>query len=119
MLGFGSLQRFYIYTAVADMRNGCDGLSGIVRSELDGNPMNGGVYVFFNKTRTTVKMLVWDRDGYAVYSKRLERGNYELLNGIIEGKSSKISYQHLVMLLSGISLVGLRQKPRYQMPELV
>jgi phage-related protein len=60
------------------MGNGSDGLSGIEIRELDGNPMNGDVYVFFNKTRTAVKMVVWDRDGYVVYSKsrcRQYKGN--------------------------------------------
>ncbi|MBK7636945.1 MAG: IS66 family insertion sequence element accessory protein TnpB [Saprospiraceae bacterium] len=50
-------------------------------------------------------MLVWDRDGFVVYSKRLEGGCYEQLSGIIDGKSHHINYQHLVMLFSGISLV--------------
>ncbi|MBK7638150.1 MAG: hypothetical protein IPJ13_30640 [Saprospiraceae bacterium] len=59
-------------------------------------------------------MLVWGRDGFVVYSKRLE-GCYEQLSGIIDGKSHHINYQHLVMLLSGISLVGLHQRPRYEM----
>jgi len=45
------------------MRKGYDGLSGLVRNELGADPMNGDVYIFFNDTRRSVKMLVWDRDG--------------------------------------------------------
>lgn len=117
MLGFGSHQRYYLYRGGVDMRKGFDGLSGVVRNELGSDPMSGDVYIFFNSSRRTVKMLVWDRDGFVVYAKRLEKGTFEQLDGIMEGKSSVISYHHLVMLLSGISLVGLRQRPRYEMPK--
>ena len=102
MLGFGAHQRYYLYNGCVDMRKGYDGLSGLVRNELGADPLSGDVYVFFNRSRQTVKMLVWDRDGFVVYSKR-------------HGKSHHINYQHLVMLLSGISLVGLHQRPRYEM----
>jgi transposase len=115
MLGFGSHQRYYLYRGGVDMRKGYDGLSGLVRNELGADPMNGDVYIFFNDTRRNVKMLVWDRDGFVVYAKRLERGSFEKLDGVLEGKSHVISYQHLVMLLSGISLVGMYQRPRYEM----
>lgn len=115
MLGFGAHQCYYIYKAAVDMRKGYDGLSGLVRNELGADPLSGDVYVFFSRNRRSVKLLVWDRDGFVVYSKRLERGCYEQLSGIIEGKTRDISYQHLIMLLSGISLVGLHQRPRYEM----
>ena len=114
MLGFGAHQKYYIYKGTVDMRKGYDGLSGLVRNELEANPLSGDVYVFFSKSRQSVKLLVWDRDGFVVYSKRLERGCYEQLSGCIEGKAMHISYQYLIMLLSGISLVGLRQRPRYE-----
>ena len=115
MLGFGAHQRYYIYKGSVDMRKGYDGLSGLVRNELGADPMSGDVYVFFNGSRRTVKLLVWDRDGFVLYSKRLELGCYEQLSGIIEGKTQLIHYQHLIMLLSGISLIGLHQRPRYEM----
>lgn len=115
MLGFGGHQRYYIYKGSVDMRKGYDGLSGLVRHDLGVDPLNGDVYVFFNSSRRSVKMLVWDRDGFVVYGKRLERGCYEELSSIIDGKMQHISYQHLIMLLSGISLLGLHQRPRYEM----
>ncbi|MBK9254456.1 MAG: IS66 family insertion sequence element accessory protein TnpB [Saprospiraceae bacterium] len=115
MLGFGAHQRYYLYKGAVDMRKGYDGLSGLVRNELEADPMNGDVYVFFNRSRRTVKLLTWDRDGFVLYCKRLEGGCYEQLSGIIEGKTHLINYQHLIMLLSGISLIGLHQRPRYEM----
>jgi hypothetical protein len=115
MLGFGAHQRYYIYKEAVDMRKGYDGLSGLVRNELGADPLSGDLYIFFNLSRRTVKLLVWDRDGFVLYSKRLECGCYEQLSGIIEGKTQLINYQHLIMLLSGISLIGLHQRPRYEM----
>ena len=117
MLGFGHHHRYFVYRGGVDMRKGYDGLSGLVRNELGEDPLKGDVYIFFNGSRQSVKLLVWDRDGFVVYSKRLERGRFEQLDGMMEGKSYGISYQHLVMLLSGISLVGMRQRPRYDMKQ--
>jgi len=115
MLGFNSHQQFYIYTEPTDMRKGYDGLSGIVRNELGQDPASGSYMCFFNRTRRLVKLLVWDHDGYVIYGKRLERGSFEHLTKRTPGSKQAIGYQHLVMLLSGISLLGVRQRPRYRM----
>jgi transposase len=115
MLGFGAQQQYFIYQGSTDMRKGYYGLSGLVRNELGSDPLSGSVYVFFSKSRQTVKLLMWEGDGFVVYAKRLERGCYEVFNKQISARQSPISYQHLVMLLSGISLVGTRQRKRYKM----
>lgn len=115
MLSFSSHLRYFIYCGVADLRKGYDGLSGLVRNELHENPLSGDVFVFFNRNRRLVKMLIWDKDGYVIYAKRLERGQFELVTGGRAKGKYPIQYQHLVMLLSGISLIGMKQKPRYKM----
>jgi transposase len=74
MLGFHSAQRYFICTASVDMRKGIYGLCGLVRQVLEDNPMSGYVFIFFNKDRDKVKLLVWDINGYVMYHKRLERG---------------------------------------------
>ena len=115
MLGFGAHQQYFIYQGSTDMRKGYYGLSGLVRNELGSDPLSGAVYVFFSKSRQTVKLLMWEGDGFVVYAKRLERGCYESFSKQISARQSPISYQHLVMLLSGISLMGTRQRKRYKM----
>jgi transposase len=100
------------------MRKGYDGLSGLVRNELGEDPMSGSVYVFFNRTRRLVKMLVWDHDGFVIYGKRLEKGSFEHLTKRTKGKKQAVEYQHLVMLLSGISLLGIRHRPRHRMAKM-
>jgi len=59
------------------MRNGFDGLAGIVRNYLRKDPVSGDVFIFLNKTRTHIKLLYWDGDGLALFYKRLERGRYD------------------------------------------
>ena len=115
MLGFSSHQKYYIYTMATDMRKGYNGLSGLVQNEIKSSPTNGDVYVFFNRNRQLMKMLVWDNDGFVIYSKRLERGTFEKLTGKDTESKHAIEYKHLVMLISGISLLGIHQRPRYEM----
>jgi transposase len=97
------------------MRKGYDGLSGIVQNEMNRRPTDGSVYIFFNGTRDKVKMLIWDVDGYVIYGKRLEKGRFEQLLNKDTFNQYQIAYKHLVMLMSGISLVGMHQKMRYQL----
>ncbi len=95
------------------MRKGYDGLSGLVTNELEKDPRDGSVYIFFNNQRDKVKILFWDRDGYVIYSKRLEKGRYEKLIIKEDEKSITLEYKFIVMLMSGLSLIGAKQKPRY------
>lgn len=113
MLGFHPHQRFLLYKDPVDMRKGVYGLCGIVTNELNTSPSDGSVYVFFSKSYRTVKILVWDQDGFVVYGKWLAEGRFENIQSIIEGKSRTLSYQYLVMLLSGVSLIGAKQRARY------
>jgi transposase len=79
MLGLGSQHRFFLYRAATDVRKSFDALTGLVRNELDHNPMDGDIYIFVNHCRNMVKLPQWDKSGFAIYSKRLERGGYELV----------------------------------------
>lgn len=113
MLGFHSAQRFYICTTAIDMRKGIDGLCGVIRYLLEDDPLSGYVFIFFNKPRDKIKLLVWDKDGYVLYQKRLERGRFEEVNTQRDAIKNKITYDHLVMLISGISIRHLVQRKRY------
>jgi len=66
------------------MRNGFDGLAGIVRNYLRKDPVSGDVFIFLNKTRTHIKLLYWDGDGFALFYKRLERGRYDQCTAVNE-----------------------------------
>lgn len=98
--------------ALIDMRNGFDGLAGIVRNHLKKDPISGDVFIFLNKTRTHIKILYWDGDGFALFYKRLERGRYSLTAH--NGPSKQIKREELMMLLEGLSFAEMKQKKRYK-----
>jgi hypothetical protein len=94
------------------MRKSFDGLSGLVRNELGRDPMDGEVYVFLNRQRSLIKLLVWDRSGWALWSKRLERGSYELPCG--EGDGVSLSWSELMHRLSQLErLIFGRKSERF------
>ena len=95
------------------MRKGFDGLSGIVRGELGADPMDGTLFVFLNKPRNMVKALYWDRDGFALWSKRLERGRFTPP----PGDGGVIGRAELSLLLEGVSVQVLRRSQRWVISE--
>jgi transposase len=113
MLLISEHQRYFVFTGVTDMRKGFDTLCGLVRAEMKMNPMSGDMYIFFNRSRTHVKILLWERDGFAIYFKRLERGTFELPSSN-SSIANAISAQTLALILQGIVLSSVRRKKRYE-----
>jgi transposase len=113
MLLISEHQRYFVYLGNTDMRKGFNTLGGMVRSLMKLNPMTGDMFLFFNRPRTHIKILQWDRDGFALYIKRLERGTYELPEKGKEG-TTLISAQTLALILQGIELSSVKRKKRYE-----
>lgn len=113
MLHLSDQQRYFVHLGYTDMRKGFDTLCGLVRSQMKRDPMSGDMYVFFNRARTHIKILLWDKDGYALYFKRLERGTYELPNQQTEG-NLLINAQTLALILQGILLSSIKHKKRFK-----
>lgn len=102
--------RILVYGKPVDLRNGFDGLEGIVATELGENPTSGDLFVFTNRRGNLAKALLWDRTGYIIISKRLERGRFRLR---VPGDKVELSPQNLELLLDGIPAGGLnRTQPR-------
>lgn len=116
MLSLSAGYHYYIYRGVTDFRCGMDSLSGIVRRELERDPLGGDIYIFFNRKRTQVKLLHFEGDGFGLYQKRLERGTYELPASIAD--SISLSSEALLLILRGIRLDSVRRRKRYSMPTL-
>ena len=93
----------WVATTPVDMRKSFDGLAEVVKSFLGHDPLSGSLFVFRNKGGHLVKVLWWDRDGLAIYYKRLERGEFQFPR---TGKPIiEISCEQLLKLLSGMSVV--------------
>ena len=95
----GAVKIYYCKTPVS-LRKSFDGLAGAVRQYLQADPLSGHLFVFFNRTRKMVKILYWDRDGFAVWSKRLERGHFNIFKTV--GEKIELSPRELYAILSGI-----------------
>jgi len=96
----------WVATAPVDMRKSFDGLAEHVRAFLGHDPLGGSMFVFRNKNAQRVKILWWDKDGLAIYYKRLERGTFQF--PATGEKSVAISSAELVRLLSGMELAARR-----------
>ncbi len=118
MIGFNSAQRFFLYRCAIDMRKSFDGLCGVVTGEL-GKPLTtGDVFIFINKPRHSIKLLVWDRNGFVIYYKRLEQGTFEMPGGDDDQtKELKINWDELVMILEGITLSSVKRKNWFTYPQ--
>jgi transposase len=101
MLGLTGTARIYLYRGAADMRKSFDGLCGIVRGELSGDPQSGSLFVFCNRRRNMVKILYWDADGFALWFKRLEKGTFRLPKE--SGGGTEINRCRLAMILEGVT----------------
>ena len=70
--------RVFVAVAPVDFRKGFDGLAQLAREVIEQDPLSGHLFVFSNRRRDRVKILYWDRDGLAIWMKRLEKGTFRL-----------------------------------------
>lgn len=114
MFGLTEHHKYYLYRGVTDMRKGFDGLSGLVRSSMSSDPTDGSVYLFINRRRDKLKVLVWSQGGFVLYYKRLEQGTYEMPGSISDGVKMQMSWETLVLMIKGIRLEKIIRKKRYE-----
>lgn len=114
MIGLPSSAEIFLYRAATDMRKSFDGLSGIVRNELGREPTDGSLFLFVNRRCDRIKLLYWDRDGLALWYKRLEAGTFERIERGASGVAVQLDATELSMLLGGVSLDGARRRKRYR-----
>jgi transposase len=114
MFGLSAAVRVYLATRPADMRKSFDGLAALASGTLALDPLSGHLFVFINKRRDRIKILYWDRDGLAVWAKRLERGTFRL--PAAGADRVEMTTAELAALLAGIDLNTARRRPRYCRP---
>jgi transposase len=113
MIGFPKIQRYYLYTKKTDMRKGVVGLSGLVLNEMKLALRSGDGFVFFNKRKNMVKILVWDRTGFVIYYKQLSRGTFEIPEDQNKEFGKEISMRKLMLIMEGVKLKSIKYRKRY------
>lgn len=106
--------RVYLCTTPCDMRRSFDGLYALVSGVMQLNAFEGHLFVFSNRRRDRIRILYWDRDGFAIWSKRLEEGTYAMPFTDAGGEQrQEITAQELGAILSGIDLSQAKRRKRY------
>jgi len=115
VLSFPAAIKVFLCTAPCDMRRSFDGLSMMTEHIVRESPLSGHLFVFCNKRSDRVKILYWDRDGWAIWYKRLETGTFQY--PFNETGRKEIAAWELGLLLEGIDLVAGKRRKRYSLPE--
>ena len=107
--------RVYLCTAPCDMRRSFDGLYALVIGTMQLNAFEGHLFVFSNRRKDRIKILYWDRDGFAIWAKRLEEGTYAMpFTDAGTEQRQEITAQELGAILSGIDLNQAARRKRYR-----
>lgn len=108
---FERSRSYYLYNKPVDMRKSFNGLSGIVQDIMSRQVVDGSGYIFINKRRSHLKLLIWEGDGLSIYYKRLERGTFEHPN---QGNEAEISYNKLLLILQGLEVEKIKKRKRFK-----
>jgi len=125
MLSVSRTTRVFLSIEPTDMRKGFDGLFALVENVIREDPFCGHLFVFRNRRRDRLKILWWDRDGLAIFYKRLEQGGFQFpTDAAVAGEQvasnqrqrCEIRADELAMLLEGIDLASVKRRKRYHRP---
>ena len=106
MLGSTRAIRVFARAAPTDLRNGFNGLYGLIRNELGRDPLSGDLFLFVNRRRTSAKVMYWDGTGLCIYSKRLARGRFACLWSGASGEPLRLTRAELNLFMEGARLEG-------------
>lgn len=113
MLTLPPSTRIFMATQRIDGRKGIDGLVNIVRSQFKQDPFEGHVYVFVTRRGDGLRLIFWDRSGYMLVLKRLERGTFRVPWDEREGPPQRVESAELMLILEGIDLRDVTRRPRW------
>ncbi|MEW6440660.1 MAG: IS66 family insertion sequence element accessory protein TnpB [bacterium] len=111
MLSLPPSVRIFLCTRPVDMRLSFDRLAALAEQVLEESPFTGHLFVYVNRQGDRVKILYWDRVGFAIWYRRLERGTYRF--PFVEGPRVEMNSSELALILEGIDLSGSRRQKRY------
>jgi hypothetical protein len=114
MFGLTKTMSYYLCPGSIDMRKGIYTLYQIVKSEMKRNPLSGEVFIFLGKNRRCIKILQWEKDGFLLYHKRLEKGAYEMpVIHSLEGDYG-IEWRTFVLMMEGVVMRSAKFRKRFE-----
>jgi transposase len=107
--------RLFVATQPIDGRKGADSLMVLVRDVFRHDPLSGHLFIFFSRRCERVRIVYWDRNGFAMWTKRLERGRFRPTFSV-DGRlgAQSIEAAELALVVEGIDLAGARRRPRWE-----
>ncbi len=113
MLKIADGTRIFMAVKPVDMRRSFDGLCATIAGALGSNPLSGDLFLFRGKRADRIKAIVWDRNGLAIWYKRLERGKYKRPSR--EATSIELTEHELTLLLDGLDFTRIRRLPPFSL----
>lgn len=110
----GDHRSYHLYRKETDMRKGFNQLCGIITNELGRLVTKGDAFIFINKPRTHLKLLVYEQGGFTIFYRRLEKGAFEVPAFDLDARSMQLTSNQLHFILQGISLKEIKYRKRYQ-----
>jgi transposase len=104
----------FLCTRPTDMRKSFDALMALAQEHLSRDVLAGGLFVFVNRRRDRIKILVWEGDGLSIFYKRLEAGTFQVPAASARSGGIELDAAELAMLLSGVDLRSVRRLKRYR-----
>jgi transposase len=109
---FEQSRQYFLYDGPCDMRKGFNTLAGLVGSEMKLSVTSGAGFVFINRRKTHLKMLLWEGDGFSLYFKRLEKGTFEHPSA---SPNYHLSFEKLILIIRGINTQNIVKRKRFSL----
>jgi len=109
--------KIYLALESVDMRKAVDGLAVLVAETLKQDPQSGHIFIFHNRSRNKIKCLVWDKNGFVLYYKRLEKRSFKVPRKMTNG-CILLDKHELNWLLAGLDFLAIKQHPEFQLQKL-
>jgi hypothetical protein len=112
----GSAANFYLYRRPIKMSYSFDRLAALVRTELQKDIIHQDVFIFLNKQRTTIKIMVYEDEGFSIFYRRLDKGSFQVPMIVVDHVSYKMNIEQMEQMLTGVTVHenGYVTKEKYE-----
>jgi len=108
MLGVGSALRVFVCSEPTDMRKSFEGLAFLARDLIKQDPLSGHLFMFINRNKSSCKILYWDRSGFVIWYKQLQRGRFSVSTKL------ELTSTEMLCVLDGLEFDKMPRKVRFK-----